>query len=53
MKVGYLKLEFREEFQAEDADLELIGREVLFKTTGPDEITKTVAEKEICPSTVS
>lgn len=48
---GYLKLEFREEFQAGDRDLEIIGGELLFKATGQDEITKTVAEKSICPST--
>lgn len=48
---GYLRLEFREEFQAGDRDLEIIGGELLFKATGQDEITKTVAEKSICPST--
>ena len=29
--IKYLRLEFREEFQTEDTDLEIIGREVLFK----------------------
>lgn len=49
--VGYLRLEFREEFQAGDTDFEIIGRELLFKATAQGEITKTVAEKSTCPST--
>lgn len=42
-----MRLELREIFQAGNIDSEIIGKQILFKAMGRDEIAKTVAEKKI------
>lgn len=50
--IGYLRLELMEEVQAGDTDLEIIGKQVLFKNMEQNEITETVEENKRCPSTM-